>query len=298
MNWYGYAGCNPMVYVDRIGLAPSNDYLGPGVEGPQPKPQEKGFVPLVQNPSETPQKQTPNITGPSNSVEVVPLYENSDVYNNAVLSQGTKKKRSWFSINVEEPITKFIARNVFGLTPSDYVMLLDRTIVPMSESGTQFAYSERVVDCMSFCSSFLVGIGKLVSSQKILGQHSSKKVNDSFKKLYNYDPPYKTKTKVTVYELKETTNFVRVYDGENSRMKGSWLMKAEDIVGLTPQQIQDKYSLPNTPKYVCDVQLQKGTIVRTGEANPLYGFTGGGIQYDTYLNSDYVGIFSNERLLK
>ena len=67
-NWYGYAGQNPMVYVDRIGLAPSNDYLGPSVAGPQPKPQnqENGFVPLVQNPSGMPQNQTPNITGPSN----------------------------------------------------------------------------------------------------------------------------------------------------------------------------------------------------------------------------------------
>ena len=295
MNWYGYAGQNPMVYVDRIGLL----YYTGNVPQSSNNTNQAGTE-SAEIPSGMPQNQTPNITGPTGlSDGVVPNYnDNSGVFNNAVLSQGTNKKRSWFSINVEEPITKFIARNVFGLTPSDYVMLLDRTIVPMSESGTQFAYSERVVDCMSFCGSFLAGFGKVVSSQKILGQHSSKKVNDSFKKLYNYDPPYKTKTKVSVYELKETTNFVRVYDGENSRMKGSWLMKAEDIVGLTPQQIQDKYSLPNTPKYVCDVQLQKGTIVRTGEANPLYGFTGGGIQYDTYLNSDYVGIFSNERLLK
>ena len=68
MNWYGYAGQNPMVYMDRIGLFASSDYLGPGVEGPQPKTQnqENGFVPLVQNPSGMPPNQTPNITGPSN----------------------------------------------------------------------------------------------------------------------------------------------------------------------------------------------------------------------------------------
>lgn len=148
--------------MDPTGLAPSNDYLGPGVVGPQPKPQnqESGFVPLVQNPSGMPPNQTPNKTGYSNNVEVVPLYENLGDYNNAILKQGTNKNRSWFSINVEEPITKFIARNIFGLTPSDCVMLSDRTIVPMSESGTQFAYSERVVDCMSFCGSFLAGFGK------------------------------------------------------------------------------------------------------------------------------------------
>lgn len=150
--------------MDPTGLAPSNDYLGPGVVGPQPKPQnqESGFVPLVQNPSGMPPNQTPNKTGYSNNVEVVPLYENLGNYNNAILKQGTNKKRSWFSINVEDPITKFIARNIFGLTPSDCVMLSDRTIVPMSESGTQFAYSERVVDCMFFCGSFLAGITSLI----------------------------------------------------------------------------------------------------------------------------------------
>lgn len=68
-NWYGYAGCNPMVYVDRIGVFASSDYLGPGVEGPQPKTQiqEKGFVPLVQNPNGIPQ----NIAGPSGMAESV-----------------------------------------------------------------------------------------------------------------------------------------------------------------------------------------------------------------------------------
>ena len=69
MNWYGYAGCNPFVYVDRIGVFASSDYFGPGVEGPQPKPQiqEKGFIPLVQNPNGIPQ----NITGPSGMPESV-----------------------------------------------------------------------------------------------------------------------------------------------------------------------------------------------------------------------------------
>ena len=49
MNWYGYAGCNPMVYVDPTGLAPYingvydgpyNPDYNPGVpvEGPQPNP--------------------------------------------------------------------------------------------------------------------------------------------------------------------------------------------------------------------------------------------------------------------
>ena len=64
------------------------------------------------------------------------------------------------------------------------------------------------------------------------------------------------------------------------RTEGGWVMKAEDIAGLTPQEIQNKFALPNTPKYICDVNLEAGTRLRTGEVNPLFGFHGGGQQYD------------------
>ena len=45
---------------------------------------------------------------------------------------------------------------------------------------------------------------------------------------------------------------------------------------LTPQEIQKKFALPNTPKYICDVNLEAGTRLRTGKVNPLFGFDGGG----------------------
>ena len=61
-------------------------------------------------------------------------------------------------------------------------------------------------------------------------------------------------------------------------------MKAEDIAGLTPQEIQDKFALPYTPRYVCDVNLETGTRLRTGEVNPLFGYKGGGKQYDLIIN--------------
>lgn len=51
-------------------------------------------------------------------------------------------------------------------------------------------------------------------------------------------------------ELTENTTFVRVYDNmpDGSGMYGSWVMKADDIKGLTPLEIQNKFALPNTPK--------------------------------------------------
>ena len=62
-NWYGYAGCNPMVYVDKIGLFASNGFWGPYATEQYNTTPEVG---PQQNPNATPQNQTPNITGPSN----------------------------------------------------------------------------------------------------------------------------------------------------------------------------------------------------------------------------------------
>lgn len=124
----------------------------------------------------------------------------------------------------------------------------------------------------------------------------------AFEGLYNkdimgYEPPYKPGTMVAEIELTENTTFVRVYDKANSRMQGGWVMKAEDIAGLTPQEIQNKFALPNTPQYVCDVNPEVGTRLRTGEVNPLFGFDGGGQQYDLIINGKNVGTFTNEKMI-
>ena len=115
----------------------------------------------------------------------------------------------------------------------------------------------------------------------------------------DYKPPYKQGTIVKEIELTRNTIFVRVYDNapDGSGMYGSWLMKAEDIRGLTPSEIKDKFALPNIPKYVCDVELEAGTHIRMGEVNPLDGWgSGGGTQYD--LIGQRIGNFKKERLLE
>ena len=40
-----------------------------------------------------------------------------------------------------------------------------------------------------------------------------------------------------------------------------------------------------------------GTRLRTGEVNPLFGFDGGGQQYDLIINGKKVGTFTNERII-
>ena len=115
----------------------------------------------------------------------------------------------------------------------------------------------------------------------------------------DYKPPYKSGTVVKEIELTENTTFVRVYDNmpDGSGMYGSWVMKADDIKGLTSVEIQDKFALPNIPKYMCDVELEAGTHIRVGEVNPLDEWgNGGGTQYD--LIGQRIGKFKNERILE
>ena len=67
-------------------------------------------------------------------------------------------------------------------------------------------------------------------------------------------------------------------------------MQADDIKGLTPTQIQDKFALPTTPSYVAEVKISAGNTVRMGEANPIFGSSGGGTQFD--LMGQYIGEFT------
>ena len=128
------------------------------------------------------------------------------------------------------------------------------------------------------------------NTYKILNTSSAEDVNKIFKDTMGYEPPYKPGTSVTEIQLTENATYVRVYDKVNSRMQGGWVMKAEDIGRLTPQEIQNKFALPNIPKYICDVNLEAGTRLRTGEVNPLFGFDGGGIQID--LQQQWIGDFT------
>lgn len=52
-------------------------------------------------------------------------------------------------------------------------------------------------------------------------------------------------------------------------------LKAENITGLICQEIRNKLALLNTPKYICDVNLEVVMRLRTGEVNSLFGFSGG-----------------------
>ncbi len=132
-------------------------------------------------------------------------------------------------------------------------------------------------------------LGSLKDKVKINQYQSAESVNDWWE-ARGYKSPYKEKTVVQNITLTEDTKFVRVYDGVNSNLEGGWVMRAEDIKGLTPKEIQAKFALEYEPKFIGEVELKAGDAMRLGEVGPNFGFDGGGIQID--LQQQWIGDFT------
>ena len=133
------------------------------------------------------------------------------------------------------------------------------------------------------------------SAYTTIERFSAEEVNQSLFQSSGYEAPYAPNTTVNVIKLHKPRKVVRVYDGKNSKMHGGWVMNADDIVGLSAKEIQEKFALPFEPKYICDVEIPEGSMLRVGTANALFGFQGGGKQYD--LMGQMIGHFTNERLI-
>ena len=132
-------------------------------------------------------------------------------------------------------------------------------------------------------------LGNLKDKVKINQYQSAESVN-AWWEARGYKSPYKEKTVVQNITLTEDTKFVRVYDGVNSNLEGGWVMRAEDIKGLTPKEIQAKFALEYEPKFIGEVELKAGDTVRLGEVGSNFGFDGGGIQID--LQQQWIGDFT------
>lgn len=134
---------------------------------------------------------------------------------------------------------------------------------------------------------------KVEGKYKVVNDMPTEEANMFWASRGYQDAPYKDGQIADIIQLTEPTKFVRTYDGVNSGKAGSWVMKYDDIKGLSPEEIADKFALPQVPKYICDAEFPAGTNMRTGECNPLYGWNGGGVQFD--LMGARVGEFTNER---
>jgi RHS repeat-associated protein len=93
------------------------------------------------------------------------------------------------------------------------------------------------------------------------------------------EPAYKAGTKVKEFQAGKSDSYVRCYTQDETQLNGKWMMNSQDIKGLSPEQIQAKYSMPNTPDHMVDVNPPAGTTIRTGVAGPAFNQSGGGTQY-------------------
>jgi chromosome segregation ATPase len=144
----------------------------------------------------------------------------------------------------------------------------------------------------------LLALGKVIKKFDNVLQLSrmpSEQVNVIFINRGHF-PPYAKNTLVSDIIFKsDPKDLVRVHL-ENNQV-GPWLMRRQDIEGLTPAQIKDKFALPSMPKYVSDVRGLENMAARVGVAGPINGFgSGGGVQIEL-LERVNEGNFINKREL-
>ena len=116
----------------------------------------------------------------------------------------------------------------------------------------------------------------------VLQHLTGEQINETLKNDFGFDNPafLGGNTPSELIQMDKPTKFVRVHNDDSSFAKGAWLMAYDDIVGLTPEQIKDKFALPAMPKYVVEVEVPAGAQFYTGLCNPLEGWgNGGGTQY-------------------
>lgn len=93
------------------------------------------------------------------------------------------------------------------------------------------------------------------------------------------EAPYSTGSQIRTFTTNSELNFVRV---ATDNPQGRWLVRADEIAGMTPKQIQAHLALPKVPTNILDVTVPAGTRMQTGfvAAQPTFGVTArGGIQY-------------------
>lgn len=122
-----------------------------------------------------------------------------------------------------------------------------------------------------------------IKARSTVLQHlTGEQINETLKNDFGWSQPafLGGNTPSELIQMDKPTKFVRVHNDDSSFAKGAWLMAYDDIVGLTPEQIKDKFALPAMPKYVVEVEVPAGAQFYTGLCNPLEGWgNGGGTQY-------------------
>lgn len=114
-----------------------------------------------------------------------------------------------------------------------------------------------------------------------ISYRSSLSVNRSLQPQYKY-PPY-APGRVAQFTTKKEMVFYRVYNSEDPK-EGKFLLRSDDIKGMSAQQIKERYALPKTPDVIAKITVPANAKMRMGVAagkkqNNPFG-QGGGQQFE------------------
>ena len=145
----------------------------------------------------------------------------------------------------------------------------------------------------------------LPSGSQVTGLRTADAANAAAK-ASGFGPPFVPGSSIVELTSDQGVKFVRVYVDlpERSSQVGSWIMRAEDVAGLTPQQIASKYALPQVPTRITDVQLPPGVKLEASVAGAISPnasrgvFTGdngggGGVQFQIRSIPDERSLFES-----
>ncbi len=95
-----------------------------------------------------------------------------------------------------------------------------------------------------------------------------------------WSPPYAAGTKVRKFTVAQPTKFVRVHTAGNPT--GAFLVRADEIAGMTSAEIKQHLALPSLPTHIRQVTVPAGTPMQVGKVGAQPGFgvpNDGGFQY-------------------
>lgn len=108
-------------------------------------------------------------------------------------------------------------------------------------------------------------LNKELQSVQSLGSDG---VNTMLKDRYGLqNAPYRSGSRVYRYKAGEESNLSRVYTEGTTSAEGPWVLDDRQIAGLTPQEIAEKFSLPNVPTHASKVEVPPGTLIERGPVN-------------------------------
>ena len=115
----------------------------------------------------------------------------------------------------------------------------------------------------------------------VIDTESDAQANEDWAKMGYTESPVASET--SVFNVKAGDfHYVRTFSSDWDNYNGKWIMRYDDIAGLSATEIAEKYAMPSVPDMICDVQLPQNTPLEVSVAGPQKQWgnsEGGNIQY-------------------